>query len=623
MALGSSAPEILLSCIEIVGSEFQAGDLGPGTIVGSAAFNLFVIIAICVIVIPNGEVRRIEHLRVFVCTATSSVLAYIWLYLIIAVITPEKVDVWEAVITFAFFPLLVGLAYIADKRLIHKIIFGKRYSAEKIEKFDDHDMEMAEKNGSSDKNDNNYMKNDKVNKNSNHASNSRLTDSNIEQYSAQEENKRDYIKKLEEVRKQNPDWSDSRVSQQAALDILAHQKKSRAYYRVATTRKMTGGGNIVKKNLEKRTFERENELNVVIENIENFSRVAFEPPNYTVMENVGSFDINVQRIPGEEDKNLDFYTYVDYKTVEGSAKRDTDFKYQEGTLVFEPKQDSKTIAIEIIDDEDFEEDEHFKVILSNIRNSREKDGPNQKDFGCQLSNECREAVVTILDDDHQGVFGFESEMIQVHENMSETEIKVSRQTGARGEIHVPYKTIEGSAKEGVDFEKAIGEVVFADNETEATLKIRIKDKEEYSRNETFGVELGIPKRVKSKEGSIYVYEDDFETDETKISESEKIALKGRPKLGSVSKCWVTIVPSREMKSVVDRLMRDTNMGQVLSSNSWKDQFLEAITISPSGDDEDGANVGSDDCAGYSYFFVKFLTIYATLNNLTDKETHFF
>lgn len=50
MALGSSAPEILLSIIEIVGKNFNAGDLGPGTIVGSAAYNLFVIIAICVLV---------------------------------------------------------------------------------------------------------------------------------------------------------------------------------------------------------------------------------------------------------------------------------------------------------------------------------------------------------------------------------------------------------------------------------------------------------------------------------------------------------------------------------------------------------------------------------------------
>merc|ERR1719341_1803555 len=54
MALGSSAPEILLSVIEIYAKNFESGDLGPGTIVGSAAFNLFIIISICVYVIADG-----------------------------------------------------------------------------------------------------------------------------------------------------------------------------------------------------------------------------------------------------------------------------------------------------------------------------------------------------------------------------------------------------------------------------------------------------------------------------------------------------------------------------------------------------------------------------------------
>mmetsp|Transcript_9834 Transcript_9834/g.37077 ORF Transcript_9834/g.37077 Transcript_9834/m.37077 type:complete len:219 (-) Transcript_9834:1945-2601(-) len=60
MALGSSAPEIILSTLEIVTNDFFAGDLGPSTIVGSAAFNLLVISAVCVMVIPDGETRRIE-----------------------------------------------------------------------------------------------------------------------------------------------------------------------------------------------------------------------------------------------------------------------------------------------------------------------------------------------------------------------------------------------------------------------------------------------------------------------------------------------------------------------------------------------------------------------------------
>ena len=53
MALGSSAPEILLSIIEIYAQGFEAGALGPGTIVGSAAFNMFVIIAILCLGCPR------------------------------------------------------------------------------------------------------------------------------------------------------------------------------------------------------------------------------------------------------------------------------------------------------------------------------------------------------------------------------------------------------------------------------------------------------------------------------------------------------------------------------------------------------------------------------------------
>ncbi|XP_014403618.1 PREDICTED: sodium/calcium exchanger 2-like isoform X1 [Myotis brandtii] len=96
MALGSSAPEILLSVIEVCGHNFQAGELGPGTIVGSAAFNMFVVIAVCVYVIPAGESRKIKHLRVFFVTASWSIFAYVWLYLILAVFSPGVVQVSTA-----------------------------------------------------------------------------------------------------------------------------------------------------------------------------------------------------------------------------------------------------------------------------------------------------------------------------------------------------------------------------------------------------------------------------------------------------------------------------------------------------------------------------------------------
>jgi solute carrier family 8 (sodium/calcium exchanger) len=129
MALGSSAPEIMLNVIETVmnlGSE--PGELGPSTIVGSAAFNLLVISGVSILAVseenddrnedeliedgtPKG-VKKIEKLGVFSITTGFSIFAYVWMYY---VLSDEVVLWWEAWTTFAFFWLLILVAWIADK----------------------------------------------------------------------------------------------------------------------------------------------------------------------------------------------------------------------------------------------------------------------------------------------------------------------------------------------------------------------------------------------------------------------------------------------------------------------------------------------------------------------------
>ena len=78
MALGSSAPEILLAVIETAGTlGEEAGELGPSTIVGSAAFNLLVISAVCIPAVDAP--KRINDMGVFLTTSTFSIFAYLWL----------------------------------------------------------------------------------------------------------------------------------------------------------------------------------------------------------------------------------------------------------------------------------------------------------------------------------------------------------------------------------------------------------------------------------------------------------------------------------------------------------------------------------------------------------------
>lgn len=59
--------------------------LGPGTLVGSAAFDLFPIHAVCVVVPKAGEVKKIADIGVWLVELFWSFWAYIWLYLILEV----------------------------------------------------------------------------------------------------------------------------------------------------------------------------------------------------------------------------------------------------------------------------------------------------------------------------------------------------------------------------------------------------------------------------------------------------------------------------------------------------------------------------------------------------------
>lgn len=60
--------------------------LGPGTLVGSAAFDLFPIHAVCVVVPKAGELKKISDIGVWLVELFWSFWAYIWLYIILEVI---------------------------------------------------------------------------------------------------------------------------------------------------------------------------------------------------------------------------------------------------------------------------------------------------------------------------------------------------------------------------------------------------------------------------------------------------------------------------------------------------------------------------------------------------------
>ncbi|XP_023667995.1 sodium/calcium exchanger 2b isoform X2 [Paramormyrops kingsleyae] len=614
MALGSSAPEILLSVIEVCGHKFEAGELGPGTIVGSAAFNMFVIIGLCVWVIPAGESRKIKHLRVFFITAFWSIFAYIWLYLILAVMSPGIVEVWEALVTLLFFPVCVILAWIADRRLLFYKYMHKRYRADKRRGI------VVETEGEMTPKGDEMMMDGKFParagilptencQDGNSVVGAGLPNSNsttvaMDNSKDLDESRKEVIRILKELKQKYPDKELEQLVELANYYALMHQQKSRAFYRIQATRMMIGAGNVLKKHAAdnaRRAAATEDPAEK--DDLETCSHITFESPQWQCMENCGTVALAVVCQGGTGESTF----YVDYRTEDGSANAGSDYEYSEGTLVFKPGETRKEIKVGIIDDDIFEEDEHFFVRLLNLRVGDAEGMFESEGVGMAPKGRLVEplvATVTILDDDHAGIFTFGERLVRVSESVGTMEVTVVRNSGARGTVIIPYHTEPGSAHGGgVDYEDAQGELEFTNDQTTQTLKIRIVDDEEYEKHENFFIVLEEPRWL--KRGISVDQEAELSAEEI---EARRIAEMGKPVLGEHGRLEVVIEESYEFKSTVDKLIKKTNLAVVIGTHSWREQFVEAVTVS-AGDgeeDEEGREERRPSCFDY---IMHFLTVF--------------
>lgn len=429
MALGSSAPEILLSVIELLGNSFYSGDLGPSTIVGSAAFNLFCISAVCVLAIKDNEVRYIKDMNVYLVTAFVSVFAYLWLYLVVSVISEDIVDIYEGVLTFFFFPMLVGLAFAADKGYLSCIKERESPHAvkAKLELTDDDLIRFSRENGA------------------------QLTDSQVLKYMGM------------------------------ATDS---QKMSKAAYRKKAQKELLHGKPVDPK--APRTFS-------AVVPVEEPPQLTGEPPppplpsalvlfggqNFAVLETVG-----VIRLPVLRTGDLGLTVMVDYCCKDGLAKDKEDYQAAEGTLTFLPDEVEKTIEIIIVKDDVPEDNEDFFVELANPRSS-------SKEGFAELGS-VASARVIIVDTDVPSIIYTDEDCIMVHEAKAspeegdsprqmaqEVHLTVRRKDGC-GPVSCKYITEDGCAVEGHDYEGLEGELHFEPHEMTKELVISILESCSYN-----------------------------------------------------------------------------------------------------------------------------------------------
>lgn len=455
MALGSSAPEILLAIIEVIANKFEAGALGPGTIVGSAAFNLFVISAVCVLSIPKGESRRIKDIKVFAVTAVFSIVAYVWLLIILKAVTPNEVEVWEAAVTFLMFPLLVLLAWMAEKNFCG--IPNKTDTSKQIELGNFQPGET-----------------DKFLRDRQYFRDGRLDRDGLVAF-------------IKEV-KNYPGLTDEDAAILAASKLVESQSHSRMWYRVGAVRNMTGG--------RKTQPQLSTKLKVVYNAMNEHpdaptlgevpqvkphqnAVIDFHAASCAVMEDIGKFKVALCR-----SGRLDNRVSVRVETIDGTATEEQDYMPINEVITFEPEENEKFVEVEIINDNQWEPDEEFFLKISLLMNAEEREGVQLGRISIM--------EITILNDDEPGVVMFQKRGFLVKESIGNAVIPVVRKNGADGEITIKWRSIDKTAVSGKDYTGGEGVLTFKHTEIEQNIEIPIIDDMTPEKDEHFEIELFDP-----------------------------------------------------------------------------------------------------------------------------------
>jgi len=422
MALGSSAPEILLSLVELAPNKMKVGALGPSTIVGSAAFNMLIIIAVCVSSIPEGDTRRIKDISVFAVTAFFSIFAYLWLLFILLIWTPNVVTPIEGLLTIAFLPLLISLAYLADIGWFHKVI-GKVKPPKRLVFSRDTTWE-------------------------------------------------EYLIMVEQLKEKYPKLPGSDQEMHVLLCYEFPEVTTRAVRRMQANTLVSGRrpskqghfhalGEVVSNDLKPGAANGKTHAGSVHPAGGETTRpqAIFEHLSdvYAASEAAKKVSLTVVRAGNEQAS-----ASCKIRTVPGTAEANKDYVPIDEQLDFLPSETEKTVTIHLVEDKKPEATEEFYVELIPI--------PGKGIVGFK-----RIATVVVLDSDSHGRLRFETEGVTIPEQIDTVtrKIKVERVGGCVGYMKCAYHTEDDSAKAGKDYAEVSGQLEFPEGVAQAFIEVSI------------------------------------------------------------------------------------------------------------------------------------------------------
>ncbi|CAC5412239.1 SLC8A [Mytilus coruscus] len=573
MALGSSAPEILLAVIEqiLVLGEDQGDSLGTFTIIGSAAFNLFVITSICIVSVPAPDVKFIKEFGVFLTTTFYSVFAYVWMLLVVQVISPGEIEWWEAWVTIAFMPLFVLHSYAQDSGWwCHKCCKGASVSDETGDKPAIRVFTHHARKGSI----------------TGHA----VPGQELHMLEAAHRNKAHQLSDHTDTESID---SKHGVSKHGDTKVFA-----RARFRHAVVSAMTGHKPTKRHGSAGKT--RMSDIVSAVQGIQDVSKkgvmpsydqlygkFTFSSQVYEVLESKGLLEIDVlfhRKIPvGRSSGGLQIMgilngqtvmmnetivdqkfkdVSVEYETREGSAKAGSKFKYTSGTLKFAENEYKKTVTIPIIQDNQYTGNADFFILLKNPSSGAGIGDPSV-------------GRVNIVDDDAPGEFQFKDSHVFAKDG--KISVKIIREKGYDGKVTLEYSTHDVTAVGGESLKEK--DYVAVDHSL-----IEFKHQE---KSKT--IDIKVNKEAKFEHGQ--------------GSKSFIVTIKN-PSVGAKVGKTATVVCHINKESLDDRIAGVVADMEEEEDMTWGGQFYNAFTIGGEKDEE-----GNDIRPKWHEFLLHFLTFF--------------
>ena len=172
---------------------------------------------------------------------------------------------------------------------------------------------------------------------------------------------------------------------------------------------------------------------------------------------------------------------VDYGTRNQTAKANQDYKPTKGTLTFRPGQTRKTITVPIFGDNKIENDETFQLNLSKPRNAQLQD---------------RRGIGTIRNNDLPKLFIKDREITEGDDGKKQLTFDVTLNAKTQKRVEVSYATADGTAKQGSDYQKTQGKLIFQPNQKKKTVTVPILGDLSEESSENFTVNLRKPKNAR-------------------------------------------------------------------------------------------------------------------------------